>query len=144
MNARKTSASGMFAERAKPRKKRLRITLMLLYKSIRVGTTGFARGLHGVAVKALVQAVKRNKERFPDDFCFQLTWNEAKILNPPLEGATAKKSRSHFVTLKQGKNVKYLPYAFTEQGVAMLSSILRSKRAVRVNIAIMRAFVQLR
>lgn len=100
--------------------------------------------LYGVAVKALVQAVKRNKDRFPDDFCFQLTWTEMKILNPHLAGTAAKSSRSQNVTLKQGKNVKYLPYAFTEQGVAMLSSVLKSKRAVRVNIAIMRAFVQLR
>ncbi len=103
--------------------------------------------LYGVATKALVQAVKRNKDRFPEDFCFQLTWDEAKILKSQhvtSRGTTARNPRSQNVTLKQGKNVKYLPYAFTEQGVAMLSSILKSKLAVRVNIAIMRAFVQLR
>jgi len=88
--------------------------------------------LYGVATKVLNQAVKRNIGRFPMDFMFQLSWEEA--------GG----SRSQFVTLKQGKNVKYLPYVFTEQGVAMLSSVLNSERAIEVNIAIMRAFVRMR
>jgi hypothetical protein len=90
--------------------------------------------LYEVEVKALNQAVRRNADRFPSDFVFQLTAGEAALL------------RSQFVTLKtgSGRHRKYLPYAFTEQGVAMLSSVLRSKRAVRVNIEIMRAFVQLR
>ena len=89
--------------------------------------------LYSVPVKALNQAVKRNIERFPEDFMFQLTQGEA-ILS----------SRSQTVTLKRGQNTKYLPYAFTEQGIAMLSSVLRSPRAAEVNIAIMRTFVQLR
>jgi hypothetical protein len=88
--------------------------------------------LYDVGTKALNQAVKRNRGRFPGDFMFQLNWEEAE--NP----------RSQIVTLKPGENIKYRPYAFTEQGVAMLSSVLRSARAVRVNIEIMRAFVQLR
>ena len=85
-------------------------------------------------VKALNQAVQRNRERFPHDFMFQLTTDEARVL------------RSQTVTLDTGRGAhrKYLPYAFTEQGVAMLSSVLRSPRAVLVNIEIMRAFVQLR
>jgi hypothetical protein len=87
--------------------------------------------LYGVATKALNQAVRRNKERFPEDFMFQLTREE--VLNP----------RSQFVTA-EARNIKHLPYAFTEQGVAMLSSVLRSERAVRVNIEIVRAFVHLR
>ena len=91
--------------------------------------------LYGVRTKALNQAVKRNLERFPVNFMFQLTVSEAEALTP---------SRSQTVTLKRGQNLKYLPYAFTEQGVAMLSSVLRSPRAVEVNIAIMRTFVQLR
>ena len=91
--------------------------------------------LYGVPVKALNQAVKRNLERFPEDFMFQLSAAEVEPLTP---------SRSQTVTLKRGMNVKYRPYAFTEQGVAMLSSVLRSERAVAVNIAIMRTFVQLR
>ena len=88
--------------------------------------------MYGVATKVLNQAVKRSMERFPMDFMFQLSWEEAEA------------SRSQIVTLKQGKNVKYLPYVFTEQGVAMLSSVLNSERAIHVNIAIMRAFVKLR
>jgi len=90
--------------------------------------------LYGVDVKVLNQAVRRNAGRFPTDFMFQLTTAETALL------------RSQSVTLKagRGQHRKYRPYAFTEQGVAMLSSVLRSKRAVRVNIEIMRAFVQLR
>jgi len=90
--------------------------------------------LYGVDVKTLNQAVKRNRERFPEDFMFQLTRDEAGSL------------RSQIVTLDtgRGRHRKYLPKAFTEEGVAMLSSVLRSQRAVRVNIEIMRAFVQLR
>jgi hypothetical protein len=90
--------------------------------------------LYGVETKALNQAVRRNLDRFPADFMFQLT---------PEEGASL---RSQFVTLKagQGQHRKYLPYVFTEQGVAMLSTVLRSPRAIAVNIEIMRAFVRLR
>ncbi|MBI5684508.1 MAG: ORF6N domain-containing protein [Verrucomicrobia bacterium] len=92
--------------------------------------------LYGVETRTLNQAVKRNPSRFPADFMFQLTIEEADSL---------LRSRSQSVTLnKRGKNIKYLPYAFTEQGVAMLSSVLRSERAVQVNVAIMRAFVSLR
>jgi hypothetical protein len=79
-----------------------------------------------------VQAVKRNKTRFPEDFMFQLDSEEVKNL------------KSQIVTSSWGGARRARPYAFTEQGVAMLSSILRSDRAVQVNIAIMRAFVQLR
>lgn len=90
--------------------------------------------LYGVSVKALNQAVKRNLGRFPEDFMLQLTPEETRAL------------RSQTVTLEKGRGQhrKYSPYAFTEQGVAMLSSVLRSERAVRVNIEIMRAFVRLR
>ncbi len=91
--------------------------------------------LYGVSVKTLNQAVKRNIQRFPGDFMFQLTREETDWV---------MSSRSQIVTLKRGGNIKYLPYAFTEQGVAMLSSVLRSPSAVEVNIAIMRTFVQLR
>ena len=94
--------------------------------------------LYGVSAKALVQAVKRNLERFPRDFMFPLSWEEVTV------SQSVTNSRSQIVTLKHGANVKYLPYAFTEQGVAMLSSVLKSRRAVLVNIAIMRAFVRLR
>lgn len=87
--------------------------------------------LYGVETKVLNQAVKRNIARFPEDFAFQLTDDELANL------------RSQIVTSNRGGR-RYLPYAFTEQGVAMLSSVLRSPRAVQVNIEIMRTFVQLR
>jgi len=89
--------------------------------------------LYGVETRTLNQAVKRNLNRFPDDFMFSLTSEEAVEL-----------SRSQFVTLKRGQNIKYLPYAFTENGVAMLSSVLNSERAVEVNIQIMRTFTPIR
>jgi len=90
--------------------------------------------LYGVATKVLLQAVRRNQERFPEDFMIQLTAAEWAAL------------RSRIVTLKpsRGQHRKYPPYAFTEQGVAMLSSVLNSDRAIAVNIEIMRAFVKLR
>lgn len=87
--------------------------------------------LYGVETKVLKQSVKRNIERFPEDFMFELTSAEWTNL------------RSQSVTSSWGGS-RYLPYAFTEQGVAMLSGILRSARAIEVNIAIMRTFVQLR
>jgi hypothetical protein len=107
-------------------------------------------GLYGVPTKALNQAVKRNRERFPADFMFQLTWDEALAVRArPVAGPGSTPNgggaaRSHSVTLAPGQNVKYRPYAFTEQGVAMLSSVLRSRRAILVNVEIMRAFVRLR
>jgi hypothetical protein len=88
--------------------------------------------LYGVAVKVLNQAAKRNLNRFPADFMFQLDRSEFENL------------KSQIVTSSWGGARRALPYAFTEQGVAMLSGVLHSDRAVRVNIAIMRAFVQLR
>lgn len=90
--------------------------------------------LYEVEIKALNQAVKRNITRFPLDFMFQLNEQEFDIL------------RSQIVTLKsgRGKHRKYLPYAFTEQGVAMLSSVLNSDRAIQVNIQIIRTFTKLR
>jgi hypothetical protein len=89
--------------------------------------------LYEVPVKALNQAVKRNLDRFPEDFMFQLSQEEATSL------------RSQSVTSKAGRGGRRTePYAFTEQGVAMLSSVLHSPRAVHVNIEIMRAFVRLR
>ena len=88
--------------------------------------------LYEVAPKVLVQAVKRNSTRFPGDFMFQLDLQEVRNL------------KSQFVTSSWGGRRRAAPYAFTEQGVAMLSSVLKSERAVQVNIAIMRAFVKLR
>ena len=88
--------------------------------------------LYGVETKRLNEQVKRNIERFPEDFMFQLTMEEC--------------SRSQIATLntKQGQNIKYLPYVFTENGIAMLSSVLRSETAIAVNIKIMRTFTNIR
>jgi len=97
--------------------------------------------LYGVPTKVLIQAVKRNIERFPDDFMFQLTWQEAQLLRSQI--VTLKKKQKEAIS-QRGQHIKYLPYAFTEQGVAMLSSVLNSQRAIQVNIEIMRAFVRLR
>ena len=88
--------------------------------------------LYGVETKVLKQAVRRNIDRFPADFMFELTKEENQSL------------RSQNVTLKRGQHSKYLPFAFTEQGVAMLSSVLKSDRAIQVNIQIMRTFTKLR
>jgi hypothetical protein len=87
--------------------------------------------LYGVKTKVLIQAVKRNINRFPDDFMYQLTRQEVADL------------RSQFVTSRWGGK-RYLPYVFTQEGVAMLSSVLNSPKAIQVNIHIMRAFVKLR
>ncbi|PCJ27881.1 MAG: DNA-binding protein [Flavobacteriales bacterium] len=91
-------------------------------------------GLYEVETKVMKQQIRRNMDRFPEDFMFELSKKEWDSL------------RSQFVTLNtgRGQHSKYLPFAFTEQGIAMLSSVLRSKKAIEVNIAIMRTFVQLR
>jgi len=136
--------------------------------------------LYGVQTKVLNQSVKRNKERFPEDFMFQLTkmeaeyllqerddssrsqivtLNEDDILNKNGENK-AKNLKSQFVTSsleasrsqtvildkdnRRGENIKFMPYVFTEQGVAMLSSVLKSPKAIEMNIVIMRAFVKIR
>lgn len=99
--------------------------------------------LYGVETRVLNQAVKRNIERFPEDFMFQLAKDESQNL---ISQIATSSSRSQNVTLniERGKNIKYMPYAFTENGVAMLSSVLRSKTAIEVNIRIMRAFTSMR
>jgi phage regulator Rha-like protein len=107
---------------------------ILLVRGQRVMLDTDLAQLYGVSTKRLNEQVHRNKKRFPSDFMFQLTLDEIERL------------RSQFATLKtsRGQHRKYRPYAFTEQGVAMLSSVLHSERAIQVNIAIMRAFAQLR
>ncbi|MBI4578869.1 MAG: ORF6N domain-containing protein [Planctomycetes bacterium] len=97
--------------------------------------------LYGVETKALVRATKRNIDRFPSDFMFQLTTAEFTDLRSQI--GTSKNLKSQSGTSSRGGR-RYRPYAFTEQGVAMLSSVLKSQRAVRVNVEIMRAFVRLR
>jgi phage regulator Rha-like protein len=105
---------------------------VLLIRGQRVMLDRDLAALYGVETKNLNRAVKRNLDRFPADFMFQLTPDEAEAL------------RFQFGTLKRGQHYKYLPFVFTQEGVAMLSSVLRSPRAAQVNIAIMRVFVRLR
>jgi hypothetical protein len=102
---------------------------ILLLRGHRVLLDSALAGLYGVQTKVLVQAVKRNRERFPSDFLFELNKQEVTDL------------RSQIVTSSWGGR-RYAPFAFTEQGVAMLSSVLNSPQAIRVNIEIMRAFVR--
>jgi hypothetical protein len=103
-----------------------------LIRSIKVMLDSDLAELYGVETRSLIQAVKRNIERFPSDFMLQLTKEEFDSL------------RSQIVISKGKGGRRYLPYVFSEQGVAMLSSVLKSKRAIEVNVAIMRAFVKLR
>ncbi|NLE08941.1 MAG: ORF6N domain-containing protein, partial [Dehalococcoidales bacterium] len=105
---------------------------ILLIRSQKVILDNDLAVLYEVKTRVLVQAVKRNIERFPEDFMFQLSSDEFEIL------------RSQSVTSSSWGGRRYPPYAFTEQGVAMLSSVLRSQRAVQVNIEIMRTFIRLR
>lgn len=107
---------------------------ILLIRGQKVMLAGDLAELYGVEVRRLNEQVKRNSKRFPEDFMFQLTKEEAYSL------------RSQFAILKndRARHAKYLPYAFTEQGIAMLSSVLNSERAIEVNIHIMRAFVRVR
>jgi hypothetical protein len=108
--------------------------LICLIRGCKVMLDEDLAGLYGVSTKRLNEQVRRNKKRFPNDFMFQLTVEEANSL------------RSQFATLKagRGRHRKYLPLVFTEQGVAMLSGVLNSDRAIDVNIMIMRAFVRIR
>jgi hypothetical protein len=109
-------------------------TRICVVRGLKVMVDADLANLYGVPTKVLLQAVKRNIGRFPADFMLQMDKAEYEVL------------RSHLVTSKQGGRGgrRYMPYAFTEQGVAMLSSVLNTERAIQVNIAIMRAFVKLR
>jgi hypothetical protein len=91
--------------------------------------------IYGVPTKRLNEQIKRNTDRFPPDFLFQLTKEEAE---------TELRSRSQFATLKRGMNIKYLPYAFTENGAIMAANVLNSPEAVRMSVFVVRAFVQMR
>ena len=91
--------------------------------------------LYGVPTKVFNQAVKRNADRFPEDFFFRLTGEEAEEV---------RRSRSQFVTLKRGQNIKYLPHAFTEHGAIMAATILNSPEAVAMSVFVVRAFMQMR
>jgi len=115
---------------------------ILLIRGHKIMLDGDLATLYGVSTKVLNQAVKRHRDRFPEDFMFQLTMEEAKTWWSEI---VETRLRSQSVTLKRrGQHIKYRPYAFTEHGILMLSSVLNSERAIQVNIEIMRAFVRLR
>ena len=124
--------------------------LIYLIRGQRVILSPDLAELYGVSVRTMNQAVNRNRERFPDDFMFQLTWDETAIFRSQVTPSQSPanrpilRSQSVILGLEHGKYSKYRPYAFTEQGVAMLSAVLRSPTAVRVSIEIVRAFVRLR
>jgi hypothetical protein len=119
--------------------------LIYLIRGQKVMLDSDLAALYGVEARTLNQAVKRNIERFPEDFMFRLSQSETKlvmrseiVITPPANSSqTVMSSRKH-------RGLAYRPYVFTEQGIAMLSSVLRSPRAVQVNIEIMRAFVRIR
>ncbi len=92
--------------------------------------------IYGASTKALNQAIKRNREKFPDDFMFHLTQGEIDEIQ--------QRSRSQFVTLKRGQNIKYLPHAFSEHGAIMAATVLNSPRAVQMSIFVVRAFIKMR
>ena len=104
--------------------------------------------LYGVETRTLNQAVKRNADRFPADFMFQLSEQETEMVSqlviPSAPGHTVPDSSQIVISSRKHRGKRYRPYAFTEQGIAMLSSVLNSERAIKMNIAIMRAFVKLR
>jgi cell division protein FtsL len=108
------------------------ISKILLIRDQKVMIDSDLARLYGVETKQLKRQVRRNIERFPQDFMFELTKSEFEIL------------RSQFGTFKQGEHSKYLPMVFTEQGVAMLSSVLNSPAAIKVNIEIIRVFTKIR
>jgi hypothetical protein len=128
----KTTSTGLARVSVEPIERRI-----FLIRGQRVMLDSDLAALYHVATKVFNQAVRRNQDRFPSDFMFQLTVQEVRSL------------RSQFVTLDnsstgRGRHRKYAPYVFTEHGIAMLSSVLRSKRAVQMNIMIVRAFIRLR
>jgi phage regulator Rha-like protein len=108
------------------------VNKILLLRGVRVMLDRDIAELYDVPTKRVNEAVKRNIERFPDDFVFQLSTEEYDSL------------RSRFATLKRGQHAKYLPYAFTEHGVLMLANVLKSECAIQMSLQIIRVFVQMR
>ena len=110
-------------------------TLILNLRGQKVILDSDLAELYDVPTKRLNEQVKRNADRFPEDFLFQLTGEEAEEM---------RRSRSQFATLKQGQNIKYLPFAFTEHGAIMAATILNSPEAVAMSVFVVRAFLQMR
>ena len=120
--------------RRKPKSENI-ASLIYMLRGEKVLLSEHLAGLYGVSVGALNQAVKRNIQRFPDDFMFQLTREEANAILV---------SRSQIVILKQGRNVKHLPFAFTEHGAIMAANILNSPQAIQMSVFVVRAFIKMR
>ena len=108
---------------------------IVLVRGHKVILDGDLARIYGVPTKRLNEQAKRNHERFPDDFMFQLTMEEADGL---------RRSRSQIATLKRGQNIKYLPYVYTEHGAIMAANVLNSRRAVQMSVFVIRAFVKMR
>lgn len=120
--------------------------LILAVRGKRVVMGADLAAIYGVEARALMQAVKRNRTRFPEDFVFQLSREEFSALrsrNAILADGRAA-LRSQIVTLKRGQHAKYPPYAFTEHGALMAANVLHSKRAVQMSVFVIRAFVRMR
>jgi len=100
--------------------------------------------IYGVPTKALNQAIKRNADRFPSDFIFQLTSQEVLDLKPKIAASSSVDIRSQFVTASKKRNVRFLPYAFTEHGAIMAANVLNSKEAIQMSVFVVRAFVRMR
>jgi hypothetical protein len=109
--------------------------LILTVRGQRVILSSDLAAVYGVQAKVLNQAVARNRKRFPPDFAFRMNWREV---------VAVQRSRSQFVTLKRGHNVKHRPLAFTEHGAIMAASVLNSSKAVQMSVFVVRAFVRLR
>ena len=110
-------------------------SIILTIRNRRVILAADLARIYGVKTKVLNQAVKRNLDKFPEDFMFQLSRGEDESF---------QRSRSQIVTLKRGQNTKYLPYAFTEHGALMAANVLKSPRAVRMSVFVVRAFIKMR
>lgn len=110
-------------------------SLILTLRGQKVILAADLAGIYGVPTRRLNEQVKRNTDRFPEDFYFRLNTEEAEA---------AQRSRSQFATLKRGQNIKYLPHAFTEHGAIMAATILNSPEAVAMSVFVVRAFMQMR
>ena len=119
-------------------------TLILTLRQQKVILDSDLAALYGLPTKAFNQAVKRNAERFPPDFRFQLTREEAESVVRSRSQIVTLDSRSQIATLKRGQNIKYLPYAFTEHGAIMAATVLNSPQAVTMSLFVVRAFIKQR
>jgi len=120
---------------------------ILIVRGERIILDADLAALYGVTTKRLNEQVRRNRDRFPEDFAFRLSWEEVRASRSQfatLNDLGSQGPRPQTATLKRGRNVKYRPYAFTEHGAIMAANVLNSERAVRVSVLVVRTFVRLR